>query len=398
MKIALVGNQNSGKTTLFNNLTGMNCKIGNWPGVTLEKKSGVIKGTSFEIVDLPGIYSLSPYTLEENVSRDYIFREIPDVIINIVDSTSLERSLYLTTQLLELDCKVIVALNMVDIAQKHGLFIDTHILSSMLGTKVIEISALKGTGIDELIQYIKQDFIENKPHIYSSSIENSIFAITNYLPKNALNKRFTAVKLLENDAGFKKHSFFELPSILKLANKNYDTDLEEVIATERYNFAETLKIKAVSVKETPVTKSDKIDKFILNKWLAFPVFAIIMFVVYFVSVGVIGTSTSNYISNFVHICSSFMLNLLEKFGTSKLLISLILDGVVAGVGTVLGFIPQLTMLFLCVSLLETSGYMSRIALILDRIFKKLGLSGKSIIPFIVGSRLQCSWNYGFQNY
>lgn len=385
MKIGLVGNQNSGKTTLFNYLTGMNAKIGNWPGVTIEKKTGKIKGTKHEITDLPGIYSLSPYTTEEEVSRNFVFEEKPDVIINIVDSTSLERSLYLTTQLLELDCKVIVALNMADILSKKGLKINVEKLSKELGTKVVQISALKETGMKELISAIDENFYVEKKEIYDSNIENSIQNIEEYLEKMATHKRFVAVKLLEEDKDFEKFKTPEIASIVKETDKKYDTDLEETIATERYSYIEKVKKASIEKHQMPETISDKLDKIFLNKWLAFPIFAIIMFLVYYLSVGVVGSFTVDWIGDCIGTLGETVGTALENAGTSEWLVSLVVDGIFAGVGAVLGFVPQLIILFLCISILETTGYMSRIALFLDKLFRKLGLSGKSLIPFIVGS-------------
>ena len=385
MIIGLVGNQNSGKTTLFNYLTGMNSKIGNWPGVTIEKKTGFIKGTSHEITDLPGIYSLSPYTSEEEVSRNYIFNERPDVIINIIDATSLERSLYLTTQLLELDCKIIVALNMVDILSKKGISVDINKLSKELGTKVIPISALKGTGVNELINSINSHFIVDTKSIYDSNIENSIFRIENSLPKYLPHKRFISVKLLERDEGFLQYSFSEANDILENTSKMYDTDLEEIIATQRYSYIERLKKNCTSQTKINENISDKIDKILLNKWIAFPIFILVMFLVYFLSVGVVGSSTVEFISNIIEHFKNFCFNKLNTFGVSEWVNSLIVNGIISGVGAVFNFIPELIILFLCISVLETSGYMSRIALLLDKVFRKIGLSGKSLIPFIVGS-------------
>ncbi len=385
MKVALVGNQNSGKTTLFNTLTGMNAKIGNWPGVTIEKKTGTIKNTNYEIVDLPGIYSLSPYSTEEEVSRKYIFEEKPDVIINIVDSTSLERSLYLTTQLLELDCKVIVALNMADILEKKGLVIDEGKLEKILETKVIKISALKEIGIEELIQEINVKSSASKLHIYDANIEQALVQIQNELPKEGLNKRFIAVKLLENDERFESLNSYKIKNIAQNLFQNYDTDLEETIATQRYNFIEQAKAQSVSVKYVKESASDKLDKIFLNKWLAFPIFVAIMFLVYYLSVGVVGSFTVDWIANIVDSFGEKVGIGLKNFGTSEWLNSLVVDGIIAGVGAVLGFVPQLIILFICISILETTGYMSRIALLLDKVFRKIGLSGKSLIPFIVGS-------------
>ena len=385
MKIGLVGNQNSGKTTLFNLLTGMNAKIGNWPGVTIEKKSGTIKNTDYEITDLPGIYSLSPYSIEEEVSRKFIFEEKPDVIINIVDSTSLERSLYLTTQLLELDTKVIVALNMADVLEKKGIKIDTKKLEEILGAKVLKISALKATGIDELIKEVKNTEKLVPTPIYDSNTEMAINEITRTLPKETIHKRFVAIKLLENDERFEN---LNTPIIRKIGvelSTNYDTDLEETIATERYRFIENAKKVSFKQFKVEATISDKLDKIFLNKWLAFPIFIIIMFLVYYLSVGVVGSFTVDWVAGIMDSFGEIVGTFLENAGTSEWVNSLVVDGIIAGVGAVLGFIPQLIILFICISVLETTGYMSRIALLLDRLFRKIGLSGKSLIPFIVGS-------------
>lgn len=385
MKIALVGNQNSGKTTLFNLLTGMNAKIGNWPGVTIEKKTGTVKGTNHEITDLPGIYSLSPYSVEEDVSRKFIFEESPEVIINIVDSTSLERSLYLTTQLLELDCKVIVALNMTDILTKKGIQIDVKKLENLLGIKVIEISALKEIGIKELIEELNIKEEGNNQYIYDSNLENLIVQVQALLSSKIKHKRFLAVKLLENDEKFNELNTYAIKKVAAQSLEYYDTDLEEVIATQRYDFIEQVKKQAVIKHPIKENISDKLDKIFLNKWLAFPIFIIIMFLVYYVSVGVVGNLTVDWIASLVDKFGKNIGILLENIGASKWLNSLVVDGIIAGVGAVLGFIPQLIILFICISVLETTGYMSRIALLLDKIFRKIGLSGKSLIPFIVGS-------------
>ena len=385
MKIGLVGNQNSGKTTLFNLLTGMNAKIGNWPGVTIEKKSGTIKNTNYEITDLPGIYSLSPYSIEEEVSRKFIFEEKPDVIINIVDSTSLERSLYLTTQLLELDTKVIVALNMADVLEKKGIKIDTKKLEATLGAKVLKISALKATGIEELIKEVKNTEKLVSTPIYDSNTEMAVNEITRTLPKETIHKRFVAIKLLENDERFEN---LNTPIIRKISvelSTNYDTDLEETIATERYRFIENAKKVSFKQFKVEATISDKLDKIFLNKWLAFPIFVIIMFLVYYLSVGVVGSFTVDWVAGVMDSFGEAVGTFLENAGTSEWVNSLVVDGIIAGVGAVLGFVPQLIILFICISVLETTGYMSRIALLLDRLFRKIGLSGKSLIPFIVGS-------------
>ncbi len=383
MKVALVGNQNSGKTTLFNCLTGMNAKIGNWPGVTIEKKTGKIKGTEHEITDLPGIYSLSPYSTEEEVSRQFVFEENPEVIINIVDATSLERSLYLTTQLMELNTKVIVALNMADILEKKGISIDTKKLEKALGTKVYKISALKETGIDELIKEINNSEDLQRKDVFDSSIENAVSQIEDKI--SSKHKKFVAVKLLENDERFKENRNIEIDKIILNLEENYDTDLEEVIATERYNFIEKVKKESVIEKKTSESLSDKLDKVFLNKFAAFPIFVVIMFLVYYLSVGIVGSATVEWVGSGVDFIGEHVGEFLESIGTSEILNSLVVDGIIAGVGAVLGFVPQLIILFLCIVLLETTGYMSRIALLLDKIFRKIGLSGKSLIPFIVGS-------------
>lgn len=385
MKIGLVGNQNSGKTTLFNDLTGMNAKIGNWPGVTIEKKSGIIKGTKHEITDLPGIYSLSPYSMEEEISRKFIFDEKPDVIINIVDATAIERSLYLTTQLLELDSKVIVALNMADILEEKGVTIDVKKLEEMLGTKVCKISALKETGIEELKKAIDQVEQIKKVKVFDDNIEQKANEIINSLDKNVLHKKFIAINLIESDERFAKYITENVFAIRKDLEKLYDTDLEEVIATERYEFIERVEKETVTKKKMPESVSDKLDKVFLNKWLAFPIFIIIMFLVYYLSVGVVGSYTVDFIGGCVDNLKEVVENSLSGIGVSDWLTSLVVDGVISGVGAVLGFVPQLIILFLCISILETTGYMSRIALLLDKVFRKIGLSGKSLIPFIVGS-------------
>ena len=385
MNIALVGNQNSGKTTLFNILTGMNAKIGNWPGVTIEKKTGKIKNTKHEITDLPGIYSLSPYSIEEEVSRKFIFEEKPDVIINIVDSTSLERSLYLSTQLLELDCKVIIALNMADILERKGLIINEGKLENILGAKVIKISALKETGIQELIEEIDKPAYTKTSYMYDVQTEQSIKQIENYLSQNLEHKRFLAVKLLESDERFEELNTYEIKNIAQQLSMNYDTDLEETIATQRYKFIEQVKRQSVAIMPQKESITDKLDKIFLNRWLAIPIFIVIMFSVYYLSVGVIGSCTVDRITGAVENFGEKVGIGLEGLGVSEWLTSLVVDGIITGVGAVLGFVPQLIILFTCISILETTGYMSRIALLLDKLFRKIGLSGKSLIPFIVGS-------------
>lgn len=396
MKVALVGNQNSGKTTLFNLLTGMNAKIGNWPGVTIEKKTGLIKKTNYEITDLPGIYSLSPYSKEEDISRKFIFEENPEVIINIIDANTLERSLYLTTQLLELNCNVIIALNMMDLFERTGKKIDIDKMEELLGVRVIRISALNGEGVDKLLDELNHmsncsDY-SKRAYIYDAKLERAIAEIQNNLIINK-HKRFIAVKMLENDERFDNIDFagagmYNIKSICENTSKEYSTDLEEIIATERYEFIERVKFQVVYRAKQQLTKvniSDKLDRVFLNRWLAIPIFVMIMFLIYYLSVGVVGRFTADWIENGVSLFGQTIGDILEKIGIVGWLKSLLVDGVISGVGAVLVFIPQLIILFTCISILETTGYMSRIALILDKLFRKIGLSGKSLIPFIVGA-------------
>ena len=385
MKIALVGNQNSGKTTLFNLLTGTNQKVGNWPGVTIERKEGKIKGTDLTVVDLPGIYSLSPYTSEEQVSRNYIFEEKPDLIINIVDATSLERSLYLTTQLLELDSKVVIALNMADILEKKGLVVHEEKLSQILNATVIKISALKNMGIDHLIQHIRDNELMDSVDVplFNEDIENEIVKIQNQLTGH--HKRFVAVKMLEKDEYIKEN--IDCSGSIELIEKNYDMDTEQVIANGRYEFIERIKKQVVvNVKRVGESISDKLDKIFLDKFAAIPIFIGIMAMVYFLAVGIVGSATVDFIDGLVSGTIYEAVHAwLESLGASSWAISLVCDGIIAGVGAVLNFIPQLMILFLLLSILETSGYMSRITFFLDKVFRRFGLSGKSLIPFIVGS-------------
>ena len=383
MKIALLGNQNSGKTTLFNLLTGTNQKVGNWPGVTIERKSGYIKGTNHELIDLPGIYSLSPYTQEEVISRDFVVNEKIDLIINLVDATNIERSLYLTTQLLELDTKVIVALNMADELEKKGIHIDVEKLSDLLNTDVLKISALKNMGIDVLIDLIKKVNTKKNEHvkIYSNDVENFLSKLI--LESN--HKRFIGVKVFEKD---EKYSFLitaALDEQIKQIEDVYGYDVEEIIANQRYEYIVKVKEQAITCDAIKETITDRLDKVLLNKYAAIPIFVVIMFCIYYLSVGVVGSWTVDLISGFIDKLSDLVGSWLTTKNASGWAISLVCDGIIAGVGAVLNFIPQLIILFICISILETSGYMSRIAFFLDRIFRKFGLSGKSLIPFIVGS-------------
>lgn len=385
MKIALVGNQNSGKTTLFNLLTGSNQKIGNWPGVTLERKSGIIKGTDAQLVDLPGIYSLSPYTSEEEVSRQFIFEETPDLIINIIDATAIERSLYLTTQLMELDTPMVIALNMTDILAKKGVFIDIEALSKRLDIDIVPISALKRTGIKELVSFVQQQSFHtprNRP-IFSSVLEKEILNVMGQL--TCTHARFVAIKLLERDPILSQRLDMPVVQATTLLENHYQTDIEQIIANERYDYIVKIKNEVVTITPMGISVTDKIDHILLNRWLALPIFVVIMFLVYFLSVGVVGGMTVNLVEGLFEQIGAWTQSTLTELNASAWSTSLIVDGIIAGVGTVLTFVPQLILLFLCISLLETSGYMSRIAFFLDRIFKRFGLSGKSLIPFIVGS-------------
>ena len=386
MKVALVGNQNSGKTTLFNLLTGSNQKVGNWPGVTIDRKEGFVYGKDVVVVDLPGIYSLSPYTSEEIISRDFLLNEKPDLIVNIVDATSLERSLYLTTQLMELDVPVVVALNMIDLLEKKGLKIDSEILEKELGLTVVEISALKRVGIEKLVEIIldkKTQKSKNIVKIFPKNIENELKSIENIL--KIANKRFVLIKSLEKDVMFSSSENKEISRAREVIEKLYGYDIEQVIANERYNFIVKIREKCLVKKETKTTITDRLDKVFLNKFLAIPIFVLIMAGVYLLSVGVVGNFTIGVMESLIENFSGWISVALEKLGASDWAISLLVDGVIAGVGAVVVFIPQLIIMFLCISILETTGYMSRISFIFDRLFQSLGMSGKSLVPFIVGS-------------
>lgn len=385
MKIALVGNQNSGKTTLFNLLTGTNQKIGNWPGVTIERKVGKIKDLGDDLVDLPGIYSLSPYTVEEEVSRKFVLEDKPDIIINIVDATSIERSLYLTTQLMELDTKVIIALNMADRLEKKGIHIDKEKLAKEIGTDAVIISALKATGIEELKNTIKKynkQKVRSK-EIFKSDIENEIINIENELKVN----RFMAIKILENDKLYQSYQKGIVKNSRQKLEETYKMDIEETIANARYEYIVKIKNKSTTITPIKETMSDKLDKIFLNKILAFPIFIVIMFLVYYLSVGVVGSFTVDWISDLVKNFGEIVREGLTNLGASAWSTSLVVDGIIAGVGAVLGFVPQLIILFLCISILETTGYMSRVTFLLDKLFKKFGLSGETLVPFIVGLRM-----------
>ena len=385
MKIALVGNQNCGKTTLFNLLTGTNQKIGNWPGVTIERKVGIIKNLGDELVDLPGVYSLSPYTIEEEVSRKFVLEEKPDMIINIVDATSIERSLYLTTQLMELNTKVIIALNMADRLEKKGIYIDAEKLSKEIGTYVVAISALKETGIDDLKSIIERNKGKKiiSKEIFKSNIENEILKTESQFGIN----RFIAIKVLENDKMYQNYQTAEVKNSRQKLEEIYKMDIEEIIANARYDYIVAIKNRVITIKPINESMSDKLDKIFLNKFAAFPIFVAIMFLVYYLSVGVVGSFTVDWIAGIVEKFGEIVRTFLLNIGASPWSQSLVVDGIIAGVGAVLGFVPQLIILFLCISILETTGYMSRVTFLLDKLFKKFGLSGETLVPFIVGLRM-----------
>jgi ferrous iron transport protein B len=385
MRIALVGNQNSGKTTLFNLLTGTNQKVGNWPGVTIERKIGIIRGTDYELVDLPGIYSLSPYSLEENISRRFLFEEHVDLILNIIDATSIERSLYLTTQLLELNIPMVIALNMMDIADKRGIKFDMDTLEQRLDTTILPISALKKTNVFNLIQTIKnKDYRQNHyQHIYDHVLES---AITQLEPRvDTKHSRFLSIKVIERDPLFVDYMTTEIEDLISELEKKYQRDMEQVIADERYRYIELIRDEAVFAKKDLMTTTDKLDNIFLNRYLAIPIFIVIMFGVYYLAAGPIGGWTVELVDGLVGQFSDVMRTFLENVNASPWAMSLVVDGMIAGVGAIFNFLPQLIILFVLISLLETTGYMARIAFFLDRIFVKVGLSGKSLIPFIVGS-------------
>lgn len=393
MKIALAGNPNCGKTTLFNALTGSNQFVGNWPGVTVEKKEGSLKGHSDVIItDLPGIYSLSPYTLEEVVARNYLLNERPDAILNIVDGTNLERNLYLSTQLLELGIPVVIAVNMMDIVEKNGDQIDIKELSKALGCPVVEISALKNKGIKEAAELAVQAKNVKIAHRYTNQVETALRQIEALLDSEVpeVQKRFFALKLFERDekiSGQLRRALDVEPIITKLEDE-LDDDAESIITNERYNYISSI-IGKCSKKATrgSLSLSDKIDRIVTNRILALPIFAAVMFMVYYISVTTVGAFVTDWTNDvlFGEIIPPAIEGLLVAVGCADWLQGLILDGIVAGVGAVLGFVPQMMVLFLFLAFLESCGYMARVAFIMDRIFRKFGLSGKSFIPMLVAS-------------
>ena len=396
MKIALAGNPNSGKTTLFNALTGSNQFVGNWPGVTVEKKEGKLKGhQDVVIMDLPGIYSLSPYTLEEVVARNYLIGERPDAILNIVDGTNLERNLYLSTQLMELGIPVVMAVNMMDLVQKNGDQIDIDRLSRELGCKVMEISALKGTGIKEAaelaVQAASAGQAQQVVHTFDKKVEEALSAIENQLtgvPEE--QQRFFAIKLFERDdkIGAQMTGVPNVESIIGDLESEMDDDSESIITNERYSFIASMIGKCCKkANRGGLTTSDKIDQIVTNRFLALPIFAVIMWIVYYVSVTTVGTFVTDWTNDvlFGDIIPPAVEGVLVSMNCADWLQGLILDGIVGGVGAVLGFVPQMLVLFIFLAFLEACGYMARVAFIMDRIFRKFGLSGKSFIPMLIGT-------------
>lgn len=397
VKIALAGNPNSGKTTLFNALTGSNQFVGNWPGVTVEKKEGKWKeDKEVVIMDLPGIYSLSPYTLEEVVARNYLITERPDAILNIVDGTNLERNLYLTTQLLELGIPVVMAINMMDIVRKNGDEINTKKLAEKLGCEVVTISALKGDGIKDAasraVKHAGQKAGQESVHEFAPEVENYLNEIEGRLgyeiPEE--QKRFYAIKLFERDDKIKDamKNAPDVEDIIARAEKEMDDDAESIITNERYSFIGSIIGDCLKKNKTQeLTTSDKIDRIVTNRWLALPIFATVMWLVYYVSVTTVGSILTDWTNDtlfgewIIPAAQSFF----EGIGCADWLTGLIVDGVISGVGAVLGFVPQMLVLFIFLAFLESCGYMARIAFIMDRIFRKFGLSGKSFIPMLIGT-------------
>lgn len=406
IKIALAGNPNSGKTTLFNALTGSNQFVGNWPGVTVEKKEGKLKGNKeVQIIDLPGIYSLSPYTLEEVVARNFLLTEKIDAIINIVDGTNLERNLYLSTQLLEIGVPVIMAVNMMDLVRKNGDVIKIDALADKLGCQVVEISALKSEGLNALtdiaIIAASKPRLEPK-HTFTKEVEDILGSIESRIGNDIANeqKRFYAIKLFEKDTKITEvfNTLPKVDDIVSKAEDQFDDDAESIITNERYTYISSIIDECYSKQNhEELTISDKIDRIVTNRWLAIPIFIGIMWLVYYISVSTVGGWLTDWANDgvFGDGWSLFGLDipgipvligdLLASLGTAEWLNGLILNGIVAGVGAVLGFVPQILVLFIFLAFLEGCGYMARIAFILDRVFRKFGLSGKSFIPMLIGT-------------
>lgn len=407
IKIALAGNPNSGKTTMFNALTGANQFVGNWPGVTVEKKEGKLKGhKDVGIMDLPGIYSLSPYTLEEVVARNYLINDNPDVILNIVDGSNIERNLYLTTQLIELGIPVVVAVNMMDVVEKSGDTIDFGKLGKELGCEVVPVSALKGNGVKEAAEKAVKTAKRNSGvkilHSFDNRLEEWLSEIEKRIGINVPDeqKRFYAIKLFEGDNKIRNlmNIVPDVSDIVSKAEKELDDDAESIITDARYKYISSIIGGCYKKnKKKKLTASDKIDRVVTNRWLALPIFAVVMLIVYYVSVTTVGAWATDWANDgvfgegwnlfgiWVPGIPVLLENLLNAIGTADWINSLILEGIVAGVGAVLGFVPQMLVLFIFLAFLEGCGYMARIAFIMDRIFRKFGLSGKSFIPMLIGS-------------
>ncbi|WP_252254245.1 ferrous iron transport protein B [Clostridium sp. ZBS12] len=403
IKIGLAGNPNCGKTTMFNDLTGSTQYVGNWPGVTVEKKGGKLKwNKDVEIVDLPGIYSLSPYTLEEVVTRDFMMNDKPDVIINIIDASNIERNLYLTTQILELGIPTVLALNMMDIVEKNGDKLKVEKLSQLLGCPIVETSAIKGKGIKEVVEKAIElskkenvnDFKLELSQEVESSIKNIEEALDNSSFKNEIDSRWLSIKLFERDKNilnnnkFSKNVLDKVDRIINKCENELDDDSESIITGERYDFIGKVVSKAVKKNnKNNETTSDKIDKIVTNRFLALPIFALIMWGVYYIAVSSLGTIATDWTNDtlFGEIISGNVSTWLEGVGVVAWLQGLVVDGLIGGVGAVLGFVPQIMILFFLLSILEDCGYMSRVAFIMDRIFRKFGLSGKSFIPMLISS-------------
>ena len=402
IRIALAGNPNCGKTTMFNALTGANQYVGNWPGVTVEKKEGKLKSKKVKeevvVTDLPGIYSLSPYTLEEVVSRDYLLKENPDVIVDLVDATNIERNLYLTTQLIETGVPVVIALNMADLLEKRGIKIDVARLSMLLDCPIVETSALKGEGldklIDEAIKTAKKKEADLPKEIFNKDLEDAVSAAAEVLPSSidANKKRWYAVKFLEKDSKVAESVKLTDSAAKKIEElragleKSNDDDMESIVTDERYRFIQKIVGTTVKKGKDKLTTSDKIDKIVTNRILGIPIFIAVMFVVYYISVTTIGTIVTDWTNDtFVGGIQEIVGGFLEGIGTNDVVTSLVVDGVIGGVGAVLGFVPQMAILFLFLSILEDCGYMVRIAFVMDRVFRHFGLSGKSFIPLLISS-------------
>ncbi|RHE40189.1 MULTISPECIES: ferrous iron transport protein B [Blautia] len=403
IKIALAGNPNCGKTTMFNALTGANQYVGNWPGVTVEKKEGKLKGKKGKgediiVTDLPGIYSLSPYTLEEVVSRDYVLKENPDVIIDLVDATNIERNLYLTTQLIETGVPVVIALNMADLLEKRGIKIDTKRLSMLLDCPIIETSALKGEGLDKLIdeavKTAKKSSADLPKEIFTKEMEEAISEVKEVLPSSITEdkKRWYAVKFLENDEKVKEAMKLSasgqslVDSKRQDLEKKHDDDMESIVTDERYKFIQKIVNTTVKKAKDKLTVSDKIDRIVTNRILGIPIFVAVMWLVYYVSVTTVGTFVTDWTNDvFVVAIQDFFTNILTGIGASDMVMGLVVDGIIGGLGAVLGFVPQMAILFLFLSILEDCGYMVRIAFVMDRVFRHFGLSGKSFIPLLISS-------------